>query len=118
MAATSAWIDCLLIHTRRVKDTKGRCTMRVRYQTFARFIEYFGKKGEIEGDSPLSILSAVRTLAEGDEKRRKVLFQESGEILRYVIILKNKERILNEKLGETFLDEGDELTIYPPVSGG
>jgi len=92
--------------------------MRIRYQTFARFVEYFGKEGEIEGDSPLSILSAVSTLAGSDESKRKILFQESGEILKYVIILKNKERILNEKIGETFLDEGDELTIYPPVSGG
>lgn len=92
--------------------------MRVKYQTFARFTEFFGKEGEIEGASPFSIQSALSTLAGEDDNRRRLLFQESGGVLKYVIILKNKERILNEKVGETLLSEGDELTIYPPVSGG
>ena len=91
--------------------------MTVHYQTFARFVEFFGKEGEIEITPCATVRSILEQLSGNDEKKRSLLFDETGAIRRYVIVLKNKERISNEE-SESVVQDGDELIIYPPVSGG
>jgi sulfur-carrier protein len=92
--------------------------MSIHYQTYARFSEFFGKEGDIELSKDQSLLDLLNVLTGEDEKKRSLIFDESGKIRRYVIILKNKERILNEKTSEITLQDGDEIVLYPPVSGG
>lgn len=91
--------------------------MTVHYQTFARFVEFFGKEGDIDIIPGATIHSILEQLSGDDEKKRSLLFDDSGAIRRYVIILKNKERILNEER-DSIVQDGDEIIIYPPVSGG
>ena len=92
--------------------------MTIHYKTFARFIEFFGKEGDIELPENTSVLGVLNYLGGTDGKRRSLLFDESGAVRRYVIILKNNERILNEKVATTPVQNGDEIIVYPPVSGG
>ena len=92
--------------------------MKVYYKTFARFVEFFGKEGDIELPEGSSVLETLNFLCSSDEKKRSLLFDENGMIRRYVIILKDNERLDNETISSTSLQEGDAITIYPPVSGG
>ena len=92
--------------------------MTIHYLTYARFVEFFGKEGDIEISEGYSLLDLLNKLTGTDEKRRSLLFDDSGKVRRYVIILKNKERISNEMVSEIPLQDGDEIILYPPVSGG
>jgi sulfur-carrier protein len=92
--------------------------MKVYYKTFARFVEFFGKEGDIELPGDSSVLDALNSLCSSDEKKRSLLFDENGLVRRYVIILKDNERLDNDTISKTSLQDGDGITIYPPVSGG
>lgn len=92
--------------------------MNIHYVTYARFVEFFGKEGDIEVIGTSSIFDALQQLTGTDEKKQTLLFDENGIVRRYVILLKNGERIQNEDAHTLLLQDGDNLTIYPPVSGG
>ena len=92
--------------------------MAVHYKTFARFIEFFGKEGDIEISDNSSVLDILKYLIGTDEKKKILLFNDDGTVRRYVILLKNNERILNENVADIMVNNGDEITVYPPVSGG
>jgi sulfur carrier protein ThiS len=47
----------------------------------------------------------------------KVIDKE-GNLQRHLIIHVNKKRILASKAAEHILNDGDEVTLYLPVSGG
>ena len=92
--------------------------MTIHYLTYARFVEFLGKEGDIEISEGYSLLDLLNKLTGTDEKRHSLLFDDSGKVRRYVIILKNKERVSNEMVSEILLQDGDEIILYPPVSGG
>ncbi|MDV0445646.1 hypothetical protein MmiAt1_12350 [Methanimicrococcus sp. At1] len=48
----------------------------------------------------------------------ELVLDSSGSLRRHLIIQINKKRILPSKADEYILKEGDEIIIYPPVSGG
>jgi MoaD family protein len=92
--------------------------MTIHYQTYARFAEFFGKEGDIEISADETLFDLLNTLVDNDEKKKSLIFDEAGNVRRYVIILKNKERILNDQTAGIILQDGDEIILYPPVSGG
>lgn len=92
--------------------------MTVHYQTYARFVEFFGKEGDVDVTPDLTVQGLLEHISGDDEKKRSLLFDDSGAVRRYVILLKNKERIQNEDAGTTLIHDGDEIILYPPVSGG
>lgn len=92
--------------------------MKVTYETFARFVEIFGREGELDIASGSTLYTALEQLAGTDEGKRKLLFDDAGSVRKYVIILRNKERIPSEKIREEPMADGDAITVYPPVSGG
>lgn len=92
--------------------------MKVTYETFARFVEIFGREGELAIEPGATLYSVLKQLSGTDEGRQKMLFDDAGSVRKYVIILRNKERIPSEKIQNEPVDDGDVITIYPPVSGG
>jgi len=92
--------------------------MTIHYKTYARFVDFFGKEGDIEASEDASVLDLLNSLSGTDEKKRSLLFDESGRVRRYVIVLKNNERVLNEDVATIPVRDGDEVIVYPPVSGG
>jgi len=49
---------------------------------------------------------------------KSALFDESGNVREYVILMKNRKDI--ESIGglKATLSEGDEVAILPPIAGG
>ena len=49
---------------------------------------------------------------------KSALFDESGKVREYVILMKNRKDIDSFEGLETTLSDGDEVAILPPVAGG
>jgi len=49
---------------------------------------------------------------------RSTLFDDHGEVLSYITILVNGKNIHELEAFATILSDGDEVAIFPPVSGG
>jgi molybdopterin synthase sulfur carrier subunit len=46
------------------------------------------------------------------------LFDESGKVREYVILMKNRKNVDSLDGLKTMLSEGDEVGILPPIAGG
>jgi len=88
---------------------------KIKVKLFANFRE-FTKTGEleIEGNTVRGVLDRICDKYPGLEK---ILFN-SGNILPYVNIFLNGENILESGGLKASLKLGDEIAIFPPVSGG
>jgi len=85
---------------------------------FAPFRELFGaNESEIELKNASDVRELLNLLCKSSERRDKI-FDQSGELRPYVMILKNGQPIQILDGVRTKLEEGDEIAIFPPVSGG
>ena len=91
-------------------------TVQVRY--FASFREAIGEK-ETE-ESAENIRDLLHSLAEKYEPLKDELFEdEDGEKLKnHVNLLVNGNQIRTLEGLDTELEDGDTVSIYPPVAGG
>ena len=92
--------------------------MKVKVKLFATFKDLFGAEvKEIELDDGPNIEGLLNLLC-GLGRCRQEIFDESGELRPYVKILKNGRHI--QFLGgvHTELEDGDVITMFPPVGGG
>ncbi len=74
-------------------------------------------QGEVEAKAG-SVLEMIETLNQAHPGIKDRLCDETGELRRFVNIYVNEEdiRFLNGK--ETFLKDGDEVSIVPAIAGG
>lgn len=92
--------------------------MKVKVKFFAPFRELFGaNEREIELEGASDVQELLNILCDSDERREKV-FDQYGELNSYVMILKNGQPVQILDGVQTKLEEGDEIAIFPPVSGG
>ncbi|HJJ92715.1 MAG TPA: MoaD/ThiS family protein [Methanocorpusculum sp.] len=84
---------------------------------FAKFREKFGEKNTVTVSNGETVLSVLHTFAETLPSARDELFEER-QLRRHVILMYNRERIDANDAEEIIVANGDEIVIYPPVSGG
>jgi molybdopterin synthase sulfur carrier subunit len=92
--------------------------MSVRIRFFARFREFFGSEvtTEVEKSTPLTGL--IRSVTNQNREGHEAIFDEEGRFRRYVIVMKNGERIGISEAEMITVSDGDEIAIFPPVAGG
>lgn len=90
--------------------------MQIELRFFANFREAVGQKTvQREYESGLQAGDVLRRLSE--EFTEMDLF-EDGELREYLTILRNGTDITHLDGLETPLEDGDELSVFPPVAGG
>lgn len=84
-------------------------------RAFAKFREIFGAETVIsvpDGSTVLdSLVQFAKTAAEDE------IF-EGGVLKSHIVLMYNRERIDSEDAAEIAVENGDEVVLYPPVSGG
>ncbi|AEM58137.1 molybdopterin converting factor [Haloarcula hispanica N601] len=90
--------------------------MQIELRFFANFREAVGQKTvQREYENGLLAGDVLRQLSE--EFTEMDLF-EDGELREYLTILRNGTDIAHLDGLETALEDGDELSVFPPVAGG
>ncbi|MEF8828377.1 MAG: ubiquitin-like small modifier protein 1 [Haloarcula sp.] len=90
--------------------------MQIELRFFANFREAVGQKTvQREYENGLQAGDVLRQLSE--EFTEMDLF-EDGELREYLTILHNGKDIAHLDGLETALEDGDELSVFPPVAGG
>jgi molybdopterin synthase sulfur carrier subunit len=92
--------------------------MIVRIKAFANFRAILGKDLNIEVKEGSTIKELLDDLISSRQRLKSALFDESGQIREYVILMKNRKNINSMGGLDTPLAEGDEVAILPPVAGG
>ena len=92
--------------------------MKARVRFFARFRELLGAE-VITGPSPgTSFASLIRGVARGNGEGYDAIFDENGAFREHVILMWNGKRVEAADTEEIMIADGDEIAVFPPVSGG
>jgi len=92
--------------------------LKVKVKLFIDLRESFGNKEteiELVADSDLKVF--LDTLC-NSARRRKVIFDESGELREDLVILKNGRHVTYLNGKQTELADGDEVAIFTMLEGG
>jgi molybdopterin synthase sulfur carrier subunit len=85
-------------------------------------VRLFANLREIVGQPRLvleaSIIREVLTALRSEHPALQPLLCEDGEVRPYITILVNGKNIRDLEALATSLSDGDEVAIFPPVSGG
>ncbi len=92
--------------------------MKVKVKTFARFRELFGSDLAIDLPEGTGITGLVSGICGNDPEKQDALCGKEGNILGHVIVAVNGVRLDRDDFPTFSLKEGDEVALYPPVSGG
>ncbi len=84
---------------------------------FAKFRELFGEKNTVSAESGATVLTVLANFAQTVPAACGELF-EGSQLRSHVIVMYNRERIDSEEAAEITVCDGDEIVLYPPVSGG
>jgi len=92
--------------------------MIIHVRSFASFRDILGKELSLELKEGSTVKDLLDDLISTRQRLKSAVFDESGKVREYVILMKNRKNI--ESLGglDTELAEGDEVAILPPVAGG
>lgn len=94
-----------------------RTDMKITVRSFARFRELFGAEQTIETTGMAAPVAVLHALC-NTEGNRDALFDSEGRLHPHITIMLNKTRLSPGEPEEIPLKDGDELVVYPPVSGG
>jgi len=92
--------------------------MIVHIKSFANFRDILGKDLNVEVANDSTIKTLLDDLISTKPRLKNALFEESGQIKEYIILMKNRKNINTMDGLNTQLAEGDEVAILPPAAGG
>ena len=92
--------------------------MKVRVRFFARFRELLGAEVIAEPADGTTFLSLVRGITRGNGEGHDAIFDGNGSFREHVILMRNGKRVEAADAEKTLIADGDEIAVFPPVSGG
>ncbi|MFD1632541.1 ubiquitin-like small modifier protein 1 [Haloplanus ruber] len=93
--------------------------MDLELRFFATFREAVGQKTlEREFDDDATVGEILLTLESAYDGLEGKLIDDGGDLQPNLNILKNGREVLHMEGTETVMEDGDTLSIFPPVAGG
>ncbi|MDR2854542.1 MAG: MoaD/ThiS family protein [Methanomicrobiales archaeon] len=87
-------------------------------RSFARLKEVFGEEKQCSVSEQSTVADALMTLIHETQVPASTIFNDMGNVHAHLIVMLNKKRLTQAAIMEQVLSDGDEIILYPPVSGG
>jgi len=87
-------------------------------RSFARLKELFGEERQCSVSEQSTVADVLLTLTHETQVPQSPLFNDMGHVHAHLIVMLNKKRLTEAAIMEQILSDGDEIILYPPVSGG
>ena len=92
--------------------------MKIRIKTFAQIKDILGADSFLEFQDGTSMREFLRALRGKAGESEDQLFSKDGNLHSNLVLMMNGARIYEEEIDSLILSEGDEITLFSPVSGG
>jgi molybdopterin synthase sulfur carrier subunit len=91
--------------------------MRIQVRFFATFREIFESKAlQIEVRTGATVGDLLNLVFNTHERRERIF--DNGKLKPHIIVMKNGRHIQHLKGLKTELNEGDTVSVFPPIAGG
>lgn len=98
-------------------DDPSGVTLELRF--FATFREAVGTKSiERDFDAPVTVGDVLQALEDEFPDLAGELLDDEGSIRPQLSVLQNGRQVFHLDGTETALEDGDQLSVFPPVAGG
>ena len=94
----------------------ARLTVTFQYHNILRRAAGFAEE-EVRLPGGSSVRDALHQLSETRAGLRSLLFTSEGDVASHVVVFRNRRLVTHDEF-ETQLVDGDELKLFPAVSGG
>ena len=88
------------------------------WRLFADLAEHAGAKRVSVDGAPDDVADALDRLLEEHPDLESRVLTDGGDVREHVNVLRNGTNVAEEDGLETTVEDGDELALFPPVSGG
>lgn len=93
--------------------------MKITFRTFADFREIIGaREQELSLPEGETVGGLLKGLCKVHPRLQGKLFDASGNIKPYIIILKNGKNIESLQHLDTIIAADDVISVFPPIAGG
>jgi molybdopterin synthase sulfur carrier subunit len=92
--------------------------MKIRVKTFAQIKDILGADSSLDYPDGTSMKELLKSLRQRAGESENQLFSNEGELRSHLVLMMNGTRIYEEDIESITLSEGDEITLFSPVSGG
>ena len=92
--------------------------MKIRVKTFAQIKDILGADSSLEYPDGTSMKELLKSLRRKAGESENQLFSKEGELHSHLVLMMNGTRIYEGDIESITLSEGDEIALFPPVSGG
>ncbi|WP_158055720.1 ubiquitin-like small modifier protein 1 [Halorussus halophilus] len=77
-----------------------------------------GKHAEVDAEPGDTVGTALDELVADHPGLADRIYDDGGELRDHINVLRNGTNVYSQQGLETELEDGDELALFPPVSGG
>ncbi len=92
--------------------------MKIRVKTCAQIKDILGADSSLEYPDGTSMKELLKSLRQRAGESENQLFSKEGELHSHLVLMMNGTRIYEDDIESITLSEGDEITLFSPVSGG
>ncbi len=92
--------------------------MKIRIRTFAQVKDILGADSFLEYPEGTSVRELLDSLRQRAGESEDQLFSRNGDLHSHLVLMINGTRIYKDDIESLTLSEGDEIALFPPVSGG
>lgn len=101
-----------------MSSTQLYLPIMITIRSFARFRDLFGEERQCTISEHNTVVHVLSALINETQVPASTLFNDNGDVHAHLIIMLNKKRMTKAAIAEQILSDGDEIILYPPVSGG
>ena len=92
--------------------------MKIRIRAFAQVKDILGADSFLEYPEGTSVRELLDSLRQRAGESEDQLFSRNGDLHSHLVLMINGTRIYKDDVESLTLSEGDEIALFPPVSGG
>ena len=92
--------------------------MKIRVRFFSEFGELIGNDVMADAKEGSVLSELIAKISGKNQNGYDAIFDKNGNIREFVVLTRNGRHIDTKEAGKTIVEEGDDITVFPPISGG